>query len=81
MDVERRLERLELAIRGYHRWRLLGIATSGMLVVVVLVVVLYLGAAGPDRKGGELVLDKFVIGDLLFIHDPHGRARTVLETS
>ena len=67
MSVEQRLETLERAIR---RWRLIGITTGGLLVVVVC-----LGAAGPDKKGGELVLDKLVI------RDSQGRERIVLGTS
>ena len=39
------------------------------------VVVVCLGAAGPDKKGGELVLDKLVI------QDSQGRERILLGTS
>ena len=42
MDVEQRLENIERAI---CRWRLLGIATRSLLVVVVC-----LGAAGPEKR-------------------------------
>ena len=66
MDVEQRLEKLEREIRGYRRWRLLGIATSGLLVVVALVV---------KALSSELVLDNLVI------QDSQGRARIVLATS
>ena len=66
MSVEQRLEKLERAIR---RRRLLGIATSGLLVVVVC-----FGATGPDKKGGVLVLGKLVI------RDSQGQERIVLGT-